>query len=51
MDYRRIGAAQLAWATLPWFWPTALLYLLWEAFWAWLGHCIESTEEALLWAT
>ncbi len=28
-----------------------LLYLLWEAFWAWLGHCIENTEEALRWAT
>lgn len=28
----------------------ALLYLLWEAFWSWLGHCIENTEEALGWA-
>lgn len=28
-----------------------LLYLFWQGLWAWLGHCIENTEEALAWAT
>ncbi len=31
--------------------PLMLLYLLWEAFWVWLGHCIENGEEALTCST